>query len=179
MALVAMASLPFSLLSLNPSSSPSVKTLRLASSQSFSSTPLSHGNSTRTPPFPAFLPSFLLILFEIHLSAFFLSYLHFSGFCFSVSPFSLRSFPSAGSMVASRRGFSVSDVRARPLICFAAAGAATKKKADSADKRARQSVKRRLYNKSRKSEIRTRMKKACLSCIFLFAFVVALPLSHR
>ncbi|KAF5787162.1 putative ribosomal protein S20 [Helianthus annuus] len=33
------------------------------------------------------------------------------------------------------------------------------KKADSAAKRARQAEKRRLYNKARKSEIRTRMKK--------------------
>ena len=74
---------------------------------------------------------------------------------------------SAGSMVASRRGFSVSEVRARPLICFAAAAPATKKKADSADKRARQSVKRRIYNKSRKSEIRTRMKKVFFICFFL------------
>lgn len=37
--------------------------------------------------------------------------------------------------------------------------AAPKKKADSAAKRARQAEKRRIYNKARKSEIRTRMKK--------------------
>lgn len=37
--------------------------------------------------------------------------------------------------------------------------AETKKKADSAAKRARQSEKRRLYHKARKSEFRTRMKK--------------------
>ncbi|GER53440.1 30S ribosomal protein S20 [Striga asiatica] len=36
---------------------------------------------------------------------------------------------------------------------------ATQKKPDSAAKRARQAEKRRLYNKSRKSEIKTRMKK--------------------
>ncbi|KAL3508705.1 hypothetical protein ACH5RR_028106 [Cinchona calisaya] len=37
--------------------------------------------------------------------------------------------------------------------------AAPQKKADSAAKRARQAEKRRVYNKARKSEIRTRMKK--------------------
>lgn len=36
---------------------------------------------------------------------------------------------------------------------------ALKKKADSAAKRARQAEKRRIYNKARKSEIKTRMKK--------------------
>lgn len=36
------------------------------------------------------------------------------------------------------------------------------KKADSAAKRARQSEKRRVYNKSKKSEARTRMKKVIL-----------------
>lgn len=37
--------------------------------------------------------------------------------------------------------------------------AAPTKKADSAAKRARQAEKRRVYNKARKSEIKTRMKK--------------------
>ncbi|KAK4779079.1 hypothetical protein SAY86_006607 [Trapa natans] len=37
--------------------------------------------------------------------------------------------------------------------------AATNRKADSAAKRARQAEKRRVFNKSRKSEIKTRMKK--------------------
>ncbi|XP_010060622.2 30S ribosomal protein S20, chloroplastic [Eucalyptus grandis] len=37
--------------------------------------------------------------------------------------------------------------------------AAPQKRADSAVKRARQAEKRRLYNKARKSEVRTRMKK--------------------
>ncbi|CAA7388706.1 unnamed protein product [Spirodela intermedia] len=36
---------------------------------------------------------------------------------------------------------------------------ATTKKADSAAKRARQAEKRRIYNKSKKSEMKTRMKK--------------------
>ncbi|XP_022877462.1 30S ribosomal protein S20, chloroplastic [Olea europaea var. sylvestris] len=43
----------------------------------------------------------------------------------------------------------------RSIVCEAA----PKKKADSAAKRARQAEKRRVYNKARKSEIRTRMKK--------------------
>ncbi|GMJ13868.1 plastid ribosomal protein S20 [Hibiscus trionum] len=37
--------------------------------------------------------------------------------------------------------------------------AAPKKKADSAAKRARQAEKRRIYNKAKKSEVKTRMKK--------------------
>ncbi|KAL7237699.1 hypothetical protein ACSBR2_003913 [Camellia fascicularis] len=36
---------------------------------------------------------------------------------------------------------------------------APNKKADSAAKRARQAEKRRVYNKARKSEVKTRMKK--------------------
>lgn len=40
--------------------------------------------------------------------------------------------------------------------------AAPTKKADSAAKRARQAEKRRVYNKSKKSEARTRMKKVHL-----------------
>ncbi|KAI3466092.1 hypothetical protein Pfo_022755 [Paulownia fortunei] len=43
----------------------------------------------------------------------------------------------------------------RSIVCEAG----TKKKADSAAKRARQAEKRRVYNKARKSEVRTRMKK--------------------
>ncbi|KAI3803494.1 hypothetical protein L1987_31646 [Smallanthus sonchifolius] len=45
--------------------------------------------------------------------------------------------------------------RSISIVCEAGAG----KKADSAAKRTRQAEKRRLYNKARKSEIRTRMKK--------------------
>ncbi|VFQ64304.1 unnamed protein product [Cuscuta campestris] len=43
----------------------------------------------------------------------------------------------------------------RSIVCEAE----SKQKADSAAKRARQSEKRRMYNRARKSEIRTRMKK--------------------
>ncbi|GMY31893.1 30S ribosomal protein S20, chloroplastic [Fagus crenata] len=46
----------------------------------------------------------------------------------------------------------------RPSRHFVACEAAPTKKADSAAKRARQSEKRRIYNKSRKSEVKTRMK---------------------
>ncbi|CAA2955007.1 30S ribosomal S20, chloroplastic [Olea europaea subsp. europaea] len=51
----------------------------------------------------------------------------------------------------------------RSIVCEAA----PKKKADSAAKRARQAEKRRVYNKARKSEIRTRMKKVNLLCFKL------------
>eukprot|EP00250_Pteridium_aquilinum_P026471 c33059_g1_i1 orf=102-656(+) len=58
------------------------------------------------------------------------------------------------------RGFSVSGgVRRRSSVIVAAAATPTKKKADSAVKRARQAEKNRIYNKARKSEITTRMKK--------------------
>ncbi|KAC9170976.1 hypothetical protein E3N88_46262 [Mikania micrantha] len=53
--------------------------------------------------------------------------------------------------------------RSISIVCEAGAG----KKADSAAKRARQAEKRRLYNKARKSEIRTRMKKVKLSNFFI------------
>ncbi|KAK6132801.1 hypothetical protein DH2020_033444 [Rehmannia glutinosa] len=43
----------------------------------------------------------------------------------------------------------------RAIVCEAG----TKKKADSAAKRARQAEKRRVYHKAKKSEVRTRMKK--------------------
>jgi small subunit ribosomal protein S20 len=46
----------------------------------------------------------------------------------------------------------------RPVLVRAAAAPATKKP-DQAEKRARQNEKHRLYNKSRKSEVHTRMKK--------------------
>ncbi|KAJ7541390.1 hypothetical protein O6H91_10G057400 [Diphasiastrum complanatum] len=46
---------------------------------------------------------------------------------------------------------------------LAATTTTTTKKADSAAKRARQAEKRHIYNKSRKSEIRTRMKKVFLA----------------
>ncbi|XP_061341169.1 small ribosomal subunit protein bS20c [Gastrolobium bilobum] len=51
---------------------------------------------------------------------------------------------------------SLNTVKRRSLVVCEVA---TKKKVDSAVKRARQAEKRRVYNKARKSEIRTRMKK--------------------
>lgn len=52
---------------------------------------------------------------------------------------------------------------------------APKKKADSAMKRARQAEKRRIYNKAKKSEAKTRMRK--VSCFFFF-FNYVLILSY-
>ncbi|GAA0186015.1 ribosomal protein [Lithospermum erythrorhizon] len=49
----------------------------------------------------------------------------------------------------------VQRVVRRSVVCEAA----PTKKADSAAKRARQAEKRRIYNKSKKSEVKTRMKK--------------------
>lgn len=51
----------------------------------------------------------------------------------------------------------------RTIVCEAS----PKKKADSAAKRTRQAEKRRIYNKARKSEIRTRMKKVSSLCFKL------------
>lgn len=53
---------------------------------------------------------------------------------------------------------SMSSVQ-RPIRHSVVCEAAPTKKADSAVKRARQAEKRRIYNKARKSEVRTRMKK--------------------
>jgi len=47
----------------------------------------------------------------------------------------------------------------RPIQHSIVCEVAPKKKVDSADKRARQAEKRRVYNKAHKSEVRTRMKK--------------------
>ncbi|KAK4285921.1 hypothetical protein QN277_002547 [Acacia crassicarpa] len=54
---------------------------------------------------------------------------------------------------------SLSTLQRRSIRHSVVCEVAPKRKADSAAKRARQAEKRRLYNKSRKSEIRTRMKK--------------------
>lgn len=54
--------------------------------------------------------------------------------------------------------FSLSPVQ-RPTRRSVVCEVATTKKPDSAEKRARQAEKRRIYHKSRKSEIKTRMKK--------------------
>ncbi|CAF2127671.1 30S ribosomal protein S20, chloroplastic-like isoform X1 [Brassica napus] len=57
---------------------------------------------------------------------------------------------STGNMLVQNR-----PMRRQMVVCEAA----PTKKADSAAKRARQAEKRRVYNKSKKSEARTRMKK--------------------
>lgn len=48
--------------------------------------------------------------------------------------------------------------------------ATPKKKADSAAKRARQAEKRQVYNKAKKSEVKTRMKKVLPFPIYYFDF---------
>ncbi|XP_057450934.1 30S ribosomal protein S20, chloroplastic [Lotus japonicus] len=58
--------------------------------------------------------------------------------------------------VFSQGSLSLSPVQRRTLVVCEVV---TKKKVDSAIKRARQAEKRRIYNKARKSEIKTRMKK--------------------
>ena len=57
---------------------------------------------------------------------------------------------STGNMCVQKK-----PMRRQMIVCEAA----PTKKADSAAKRARQAEKRRVYNKSKKSEARTRMKK--------------------
>lgn len=52
----------------------------------------------------------------------------------------------------------------KPVRQLVVCEAAPTKKADSAAKRARQAENRRVYNKSKKSEARTRMKKVMLFC---------------
>lgn len=57
--------------------------------------------------------------------------------------------------------------------------AAPTKKADSAAKRARQAEKRRVYNKSKKSEARTRMKKVHLILPLHFVYTTSLVLLKK
>ncbi|RID71636.1 hypothetical protein BRARA_C03561 [Brassica rapa] len=72
-----------------------------------------------------------------------------SSLSFSQSVFQCVAF-STGNMLVQNR-----PMRRQMVVCEAA----PTKKADSAAKRARQAEKRRVYNKSKKSEARTRMKK--------------------
>ncbi|ONK79271.1 uncharacterized protein A4U43_C01F4680 [Asparagus officinalis] len=67
------------------------------------------------------------------------------------SSLSTSSFPTG---IESLKSSAAPSAR-RSVVCEAAPA----KKADSAAKRARQAEKRRIYNKARKSEIKTRMKK--------------------
>ncbi|OMO88942.1 Ribosomal protein S20 [Corchorus capsularis] len=59
----------------------------------------------------------------------------------------------------SKGSLSISTMTQNPTRRGIVCEAAPNKKADSAAKRARQAEKRRLYNKAKKSEVRTRMKK--------------------
>ncbi|GMI63634.1 hypothetical protein HRI_000032700 [Hibiscus trionum] len=62
--------------------------------------------------------------------------------------------------VFSKGKLSFSTMTQKPIHrCVVVCEAAPKKKADSAAKRARQAEKRRIYNKAKKSEVKTRMKK--------------------
>ncbi|CAA3006002.1 30S ribosomal S20, chloroplastic [Olea europaea subsp. europaea] len=69
------------------------------------------------------------------------------------------SFSSATSLNPFYKGLVLMSPVQMPLRRTIVCEAAPKKKADSAAKRTRQAEKRRIYNKARKSEIRTRMKK--------------------
>ncbi|XP_010542295.1 PREDICTED: 30S ribosomal protein S20, chloroplastic [Tarenaya hassleriana] len=77
--------------------------------------------------------------------------------CSSVSCSSNLSFSTSVShcVAFSSGNLWVQKPMRKSIVCEAA----PKKKADSAAKRARQAEKRRLYNKSKKSEARTRMRK--------------------
>ncbi|XP_027355562.1 30S ribosomal protein S20, chloroplastic [Abrus precatorius] len=77
---------------------------------------------------------------------------------FSISNSSSLSFSTnlSLSLFSQGRCLSLSTVQKRG---FVVCEAAPKKKVDSAVKRARQAEKRRIYNKARKSEIKTRTKK--------------------
>ncbi|RVW14088.1 30S ribosomal protein S20, chloroplastic [Vitis vinifera] len=74
-------------------------------------------------------------------------------------PFTSLGFSSNLSQTVFSKGrLSISTIRGpthHSIVC----DAAPMRKADSAAKRVRQAEKRRIYNKARKSEIRTRMKK--------------------
>ncbi|KAK8477965.1 hypothetical protein V6N13_031567 [Hibiscus sabdariffa] len=59
----------------------------------------------------------------------------------------------------SKGSLSFSTITQKPNRYSVVCEAAPKKKADSAAKRARQAEKRRIYNKAKKSEVKTRMKK--------------------
>ncbi|CAI5998724.1 unnamed protein product [Closterium sp. NIES-64] len=70
--------------------------------------------------------------------------------------------PSA-VVAAARCPAVVAGAAATPAVAAAAAKGKPKKKVDSAVKRAKQAEARRVYNKSRKTEMSTRMKKAFLA----------------
>ncbi|KAJ4981727.1 hypothetical protein NE237_032564 [Protea cynaroides] len=75
------------------------------------------------------------------------------------TPFPFLSFSTNLSDNALYRGSLSMRTVEKPARYSFVCEASPNKKADSAQKRARQSEKRRIYNKAKKSEIRTRMKK--------------------
>ncbi|XP_019181924.1 PREDICTED: 30S ribosomal protein S20, chloroplastic isoform X2 [Ipomoea nil] len=74
-------------------------------------------------------------------------------------PLSFSANVSLNLNLFSHGAVSLSPMQKRPLRRSIVCEAAPPKKADSAAKRARQAEKRRIFNKSKKSEIRTRMRK--------------------
>lgn len=62
---------------------------------------------------------------------------------------------------------SICPVKMSPRRSMVVRAEENTKKPDSAAKRARQAEKRRLYNKGKKSEVRTRMKKVGLLLLLL------------
>ncbi|XP_038899721.1 30S ribosomal protein S20, chloroplastic [Benincasa hispida] len=89
--------------------------------------------------------------------------LNASSSCIPASPSSLTlrslSFSSNTSVSAFSNGCLTMSKAQRPSRYSVVCEAAPKNKADSAAKRTRQAEKRRIYNKARKSEIKTRIKK--------------------
>ncbi|KAI5605412.1 hypothetical protein BDE02_01G349700 [Populus trichocarpa] len=78
----------------------------------------------------------------------------------STSTFSSLSFSSSLSHSIFNKGCLSLRTTQRSIHNFSIVCESTpKKKADSAEKRTRQAEKRRVYNKARKSEVKTRMKK--------------------
>ncbi|KAM0946058.1 putative ribosomal protein S20 [Dioscorea sansibarensis] len=87
-----------------------------------------------------------------------------ASFFYRPTPFkSLLAFSSSISPISFPRGTGLMErmkERGRnPVRKLVVCEVAPKKKADSAMKRARQAEKRRIYNKAKKSEVRTRMRK--------------------
>ena len=77
---------------------------------------------------------------------------------------------STGNMLVQNR-----PMRRQMIVCEAA----PTKKADSAAKRARQAEKRRVYNKSKKSEARTRMKKVNGQSYYFASLCVSICLGTK
>ncbi|XP_057968325.1 small ribosomal subunit protein bS20c [Malania oleifera] len=80
--------------------------------------------------------------------------------CSNPAPYRSLSFSANLSHDVFSKGCLSMSTTQKPIGSAVVCQAAPTKKADSAAKRARQAEKRRIYNKARKSEIRTRMKKA-------------------